>query len=278
MSKTWFITGASRGFGRRFAEAALSRGDRVAATARRADTLTELVETYGDAVLPLQLDVTDRAEVARAVARTHEHFGALDVVVNNAGYGLFGALEELTEAEVRAQFETNVFGSLWVAQAALPYLREQRSGHIIMLSSMLGIAAFPTTGGYTASKAAVEGLADSLSQEVAGFGIKVTVVQPGAFATDFGTSSSYSAPLAEYDEVRNAFMSGFADVEIGDPDGVGPAILKLVDAENPPLRVFFGTPPLQLIPHIYGTRLEEWNEWAWLSAEAEKNQTATSLT
>jgi|SRR5690348_829498 len=210
MSKVWFITGSSRGFGRRFAQAALSRGDKVAATARTTDSLAGLVAAHGDQVLPLSLDVTDKAAVAEAVKLAHEHFGRLDVVVNNAGFGLFGMVEELTEHDVRAQFDTNVFGALWVTQAALPYLRAQGSGHIIMLSSLLGVAAFPTTGGYTASKAALEGLADSLAQEVAGFGIKVTVVEPGAFGTDFATSSTWSKPVTAYDGAREATGAAFA--------------------------------------------------------------------
>ena len=144
MTKTWFITGTSRGFGREWATAALKRGDRVAATARDASSLDDLVETYGDAVLPLALDVTDRDADIAAVRTAHERFGALDVVVNNAGYGHFGMVEELSEQEVRDQFETNVFGAIWVTQAALPILREQGSGHIIQVSSIGGLSAFPT--------------------------------------------------------------------------------------------------------------------------------------
>src|SRR5437899_4210537 len=150
MSKIWFVTGSSRGFGRRFVEAALERGDKVVATARQAQSLADLVAAHGERILPLSLDVTDRAAAIAAVQRAHEHFGRIDVVVNNAGYGLYGMVEEFKEQEIRAQFETNVFGALWVTQTALPYLRAQGSGHIIMLSSVLGIAAFPTTGGYTA--------------------------------------------------------------------------------------------------------------------------------
>ncbi len=271
MSKIWFITGASRGFGRRFAEAALSRGDRVIATARSVEALSGLVETYGDAVLPLQLDVTSKSDATAAVAAGRAHFGGLDVVVNNAGFGLFGAVEEMTEADVRAQFETNVFGALWVTQAALPYLREQGSGNIVLLSSMLGTTPGPTTGGYSAAKAAVEVLGDSLAQEVAGFGIKVTVVQPGPFATEFGASSSYSTPMAEYEEIRNAYMGSFSESDMADPAGVGRAILKVVDADAPPLRVFFGSAPHYVVPPVFAARLAAWEQWAWLSAEAEQS-------
>ena len=156
-SKIWFITGTSRGFGREWAAAALERGDRVAATARNTDSLDDLVQKYGDALLPITLDVTDRDADFGAVKRAHEHFGRLDVVVNNAGYGHFGLVEELSESDARDQLETNLFGALWVTQAALPYLREQGSGHIIQVSSIGGISAFPLVGIYHASKWALEG-------------------------------------------------------------------------------------------------------------------------
>ncbi|WP_216913002.1 SDR family NAD(P)-dependent oxidoreductase [Nocardia noduli] len=272
MSKIWFITGSSRGLGRRFTEAALSRGDKVAATARDTDALADLVAIHGDAILPLPLDVTDKAAVTDSVRRAHEHFGRLDVVVNNAGYGLFGMVEELTEDDVRAQFETNVFGTLWVVQAALPYLRAQGSGHIINISSLIALAAYPTTGGYTASKAAVEGLSDSLAQEVAGFGIKVTVVEPGPFGTEFNASSAHSAPLSAYDSFRETVHAGFATIPNPDPAGVGAALLKVVDAETPPSRVFFGTFPLQIVPPLYADRIKGWQEWAEVSAAAEAGQ------
>jgi NAD(P)-dependent dehydrogenase (short-subunit alcohol dehydrogenase family) len=150
--KTWFITGTSRGFGREWAIAALERGDKVAATARSITTLDELVGKYGDAILPIQLDVTDREADFAAVARAHERFGRIDVVVNNAGYGQFGMVEEISEAEIRAQLETNVLGALWVTQAALPFLRAQGSGHILQVSSIGGVSAFMNTGAYHASK------------------------------------------------------------------------------------------------------------------------------
>jgi NAD(P)-dependent dehydrogenase (short-subunit alcohol dehydrogenase family) len=165
-----------------------------------------------------------------------------------------------------------VFGTLWVTQAALPYLRAQGSGHIINLSSLLGLAAFPATAGYTASKAAVEGLSDSLAQEVAAFGIKVTVVEPGAFGTDFATSSTWSEPVTAYDGVREAVNAAFATFPSPDPDGVGAALLKIVDAENPPLRVFFGSLALQVVPQLYAERIKGWREWAEVSVRAESGR------
>ena len=174
MSKVWFITGTSKGFGRVWAEAALERGDQVAATARNPDSLSDLVETYGDNVRAIALDVQDPAQVDAAVAEAIDAFGHLDIVVNNAGYGLFGAIEEVTPEQARDQIETNVFGALWVTKAVLPHLREQGSGHIIQVSSIGGVHAFPMLGLYHASKWALEGFTQSLAGEVAGFGIKVT--------------------------------------------------------------------------------------------------------
>lgn len=269
MSKVWFVTGASRGFGRHFVEAALERGDRVVATARDVASLSELTGRYGDRCMAMALDVTDRSAAFAAVKRAHEHFGRLDVVVNNAGYGHFGMVEEIAEQEIRAQFETNVFGALWVTQAALPLLRAQGSGHIVMLSSVLGVAAFPTTGGYTASKAALEGFAESLAQEVAPFGVKVTIVEPSGFDTGFSTSASRSEAIPAYAPVQEAFMARFASLPQGNASGVGPALLAIVDAETPPLRVFFGSLPMHVVPALYAERLKTWEQWAAVAAQAD---------
>src|ERR1700692_811445 len=180
-NKTWFITGASRGFGREWTRAALERGDRVAATARDPGTLDDFKTEHGDALLPLTLDVTSREAAFGAVKRAHEHFGRLDIVVNNAGYGHFWMVEEISEQDARAQIETNLFGALWVTQAALPFLREQRSGHIVQGSSIGGLSSFPTVGIYHASKWGLEGFSQALAQEVSGLGSHVSLSQPGAF-------------------------------------------------------------------------------------------------
>ena len=270
MSKVWFITGSSRGFGREFALAALKRGDQVAATARDVGTLTDLVERFGDAVLPLRVDVTDRAQVFDAVAAAQERFGRLDVVVNNAGYSLIGAVEELGEQELRDQLETNVFGAFHVTQAVLPVLRAQGSGHIVQISSAMGVATFAGTGGYSASKWALEGLSEALSQEVAAFGIKVTLIEPGGFATDFANSSAFTAHRQDaYDTLHASLNEMGAFAQMPGPEAVGGAILQLVDAEEPPLRVFFGEGPTQMAPQVYQQRLAEWAEWAHVSKAAE---------
>jgi NAD(P)-dependent dehydrogenase (short-subunit alcohol dehydrogenase family) len=270
--KIWFITGTSRGFGREWAIAALDRGDKVAATARDTSSLDDLVERFGDAVLPIELDVTDRDADFAAVARAHDHFGRLDVVVNNAGYGLFGFVEEVSEAEARAQIETNVFGALWVTQAALPYLREQRSGHIVQVSSIGGISAFPNVGLYHASKWALEGFSQSLAQEVESFGIHVTLIEPGGFSTDWGGSSAKRAtPIDAYAEIHEAADTARAQRSStpGDPTASGRAILKVVDAETPPLRVFFGEAPLGIAKADYEKRLATWEEWQPVAIEAQ---------
>ncbi|MGW0823859.1 SDR family oxidoreductase [Streptomyces sp. NPDC002845] len=270
MSKIWFITGSSRGFGRQFVQAALERGDKVAATARNTDSLADLVAAHGEAILPLILDVTDKAAATEAVKQAHDHFGRLDVVVNNAGYGLFGAVEELTEQQVRDQMETNFFGALWVTQAALPLLRAQGGGHIVQISTVGGVVSFPNLGGYNASKWALEGLTEALAREVADFGIKVTLVEPGGFETDWaGSSATFAAQLPAYDDLRAAVAAQWGNIEPGDPTATGAALLKIVDAGNPPLRVFFGTAPLHLVPQVYAERLKTWEEWADVSTQAQ---------
>ena len=269
MARTWFITGTSRGFGREWAIAALERGDRVAATARDTSSLDDLVDEHGDQLLALQLDVTDRTAAFEAVNQAHDHFGGLDIVVNNAGYGQFGMVEELSEQEVRDQIETNLFGALWVTQAALPRLRAQGSGHIIQVSSIGGISAFPTVGAYHASKWALEGLSQSLAQEVAGFGIKVTLIEPGGFSTDWGGSSAKRATQIDaYDSVREQASKRPSANGQGDPAATRSAVLKVVDAAEPPLRVFFGEAPLGIATADYESRLATWNEWQPVSVEA----------
>ncbi|WP_405485932.1 SDR family oxidoreductase [Nocardia sp. NBC_00511] len=270
MSKVWFITGVSRGFGREWALAALERGDRVAGTARDLSTLDDLVAKYSDTFLPLRLDVTDRAADFAAVEQAAQHFGRLDVVVNNAGYGQFGMIEELSEDEFRAQLETNVFGALWVTQAALPILRAQGSGHILQVSSIGGISAFQNLGAYHASKWALEGFSQSLAQEVAPFGIHVTLIEPGGFDTDWaGPSSKHATPNPAYDEGRAARASQRGSVKRGEPTATRTAILAVVDAEQPPLRLFLGELPLIIATADYESRLASWREWQPVSIAAQ---------
>lgn len=265
--KTWFITGASRGFGRIWAEAALDRGDRVAATARNPSDLAQLTAAHGDRALALPLDVTDRAAVFATIAEAARQMGRLDVVVNNAGYGHFGMLEETTEAEARAQIETNLFGALWVMQAALPQFRAQGGGHLITVSSVGGIAAFPGVSVYCASKWAVEALSDALSQETADQNIRVTLVEPGAYATDWSTASArHSVPLPVYDARRAARAEARKAMQAGDPARTAQAMLALVDMAEPPLRLLMGQAAQATVLRAQEARQAEWQAYAGLTA------------
>lgn len=266
MSKVFFITGASKGFGRHWAETALERGHRVVATARNPDDLLSLSEQFGESVLPLQLDVTHRDHCFASVQKAHEHFGRIDVLISNAGYGHFGFVEEISEQEARAQLETNVFGSLWVIQAVLPFMREQLSGYIIQVSSIGGVIAFPNLGIYHASKWAVEGLCESLTKEVADFGIHVTIVEPGPFATDWAQVSSIrSKQMPEYVNVRKNFIANTQTFDRGKPEATGDAIMQLVDMDTPPLRLMLGRMAWKVIEPAYTERLRTWRDWLALA-------------
>ncbi len=279
-SKVWFITGASRGFGRIWAEAALGQGDKVAATARNLADVVDLTERFGDAVLPLALDVTDAEQVRQTVQQAHAHFGRLDVVLNNAGYSLVGTIEEASEADVRAEFDTNYFGALRVIQAALPLLRAQGSGHILGVSSGLGMVAFPVIGSYCATKWAFEALHESLAQEVKSFGIRVTLVEPGAYATEFGSPASLkmSAGMDAYAPLREQVFGRLSNAERGDPQATAEAILKIVDAEDPPLRFILGDQMLPMVRAAYADRLAAWEAWETVSNAAQGESRKSAVT
>lgn len=272
-SKVWFITGASRGFGRVWAEAALKRGDRVTATARRREDVEDLKKHFGDAVLPLTVDVTNAEQVSHAVQQAYKHFGRLDVLVNNAGYSLFAAVEEASDEQIRNLFDANYLGMVRVLRAALPLLRKQGSGHILGVSSGLGITTLPLIGFYCATKWAVEALHESLAQEVKAFGIKVTLVEPGAYATDFGKSAKIAKVLQPYAEFRKQFMMRLANAEFGDPQATAEAVLKLVDTENPPLRFGLGSTILSRACAAYTDRIATWEAWE-VVANAAQGETA----
>ena len=263
-NRIWLITGASRGFGRSFAQAALAAGDRVGATARDTSSLEDLVAEHGDAVLPIELDVTDRGAVFAAVRDVHDHFGRLDVVVNNAGYGVSGAIEELSEEQARRQLEVNLFGALWVTQAALPILREQGSGWIVQVSSIGGLAAFPLTGIYHASKWALEGFSETLRQEVEPFGIKVLMVEPSGFRTDWaGSSMDRAEPIDAYQRIdqiaqRRAFQQEDNNgSQPGNPDLAAQALLDTLNRDDPPFRLLLGNVAYDVAVDRYETRLTE---------------------
>jgi NAD(P)-dependent dehydrogenase (short-subunit alcohol dehydrogenase family) len=267
--KVWFITGASRGFGRVWTEAALKRGDRVAATARNPETLADLVSAYGDTVLALPLEVTDRDAVFDAVGQAHRRFGRLDIILSNAGYGYMGAIEELEPAQAKANFDTNVFGTLSVIQAALPILRAQASGHILTVSSICGVIGVPTGGAYTATKFAIEAMSEALVAEVAPFGIKVTIIEPGSFSTEF-RSSVQSAPVIDaYNPIRQAIRASFKPEDSGDPAATAEAIFKAVDADEPPLRLVLGSTTIARFKALYQARLSNWEKWEAVSNAAQ---------
>jgi NAD(P)-dependent dehydrogenase (short-subunit alcohol dehydrogenase family) len=269
MAKTIFITGASRGFGKIWAEAFLKRGDKVVATARDISTLNDLVSQYGDNILPLQLDVNDREADCAAVAQAKAHFGSIDVLINNAGYGLFGSVEETSEKEAREQMETNFFGLLWLTQAAIPVMREQGYGHIIQLSSVLGLVTAPILGLYNASKFAVEGLSETLAAEVKDFGIKVSIVEPNGFSTDWGSASAvHSVSMPEYDQLKAAQQANYTADFFGKPEATTDAVLQLIDSENPPLRLFLGKIGYPWVKQVYAGRAAEWDQWAEVATAA----------
>jgi NAD(P)-dependent dehydrogenase (short-subunit alcohol dehydrogenase family) len=269
MSKIILITGASRGFGKIWAKALLQRGDKVAATARNTADLNDLIQEYGGAVFPVQLDVNDHDACFATVARVKEHFGRIDVLINNAGFGLFGAIEETTEQQARAQMETNFFGLLWVTQAIVPIMREQKSGHIIQVSSFLGLVTLPVLGLYNASKYAVNGLSETLATEVKSFGINVSLIEPNGFSTDWAGASAFQTEANEvYAPVKKAFFDAATPDSWGKPEATTPAVLALIDSENPPLHFLLGKMAYPGVKQVYADRLAEFETWKEVSTEA----------
>jgi NAD(P)-dependent dehydrogenase (short-subunit alcohol dehydrogenase family) len=268
MARTWVITGAARGLGRAFAEAALEAGDAVVATARQPAALEDLRAKY-ERVRALELDVSDRQAVLSTIAHARDAFGRIDVLVNNAGYLLFGAVEEVTERAIRRQFDVNVFGSIWCIQAVLPIMRGQGEGHIFQISSMGAIGPLPGTGMYSATKAAVEGFSESLAAEVAPFGIHVTIVEPGRFRTDWsGDSMDRADPVPAYEPVlrqRRATISHPRESHPGDPRKAAAALLTVLESNRPPLRLLLGNLAADAAPEVYRGRLEEWARWESVS-------------
>jgi len=270
-NKVWFITGTSRGLGRIWTEAALERGDKVAATARTLSSIAALNEQYGDQVLTLELDVTNAGQAKEAVAKAHAHFGRLDIVLNNAGYPLIGTIEEAEPDDIRALYETNVLGPVSVIQAALPLLRAQGYGHILGTSSNLGHLAMPIIGYYCSSKWAFEAIHESLAMEVAPFGIKVTIIEPGAYATEFGSQymSKFLTGMDVYTNFKAQFMEGMKEMERGNPAATPQALFKMVDAPNPPLRFNLGSHNLPGLKAAYNSRIEIWEAWDEVARSAQ---------
>ncbi len=251
-NKTWFVTGASKGLGLALVKKLLSSGYRVAATSRNVNDLQQAVIAGREVFLPLSVDLTNENSVENAIRETVTHFGSIDVVVNNAGYGLFGSLEELSDEEVRQNFDVNVFGVLNVIRKALPYMRKQRSGHIYNIASIGGFTGtFPGFGSYIATKFAMHGFSESLATEVKPFGITVSIVSPGYFRTEF-LDASLGVPkneIADYKNVResqNAHQNQINNNQIGDPVKAAAVMIEIAEQQNPPLHVFLGKDSYQL--------------------------------
>jgi NAD(P)-dependent dehydrogenase (short-subunit alcohol dehydrogenase family) len=269
MSKVWFITGSSRGLGRALTETVLEAGHQVVATARQPEQLADLDKTFGKQLRTVRLDVKSPAEAEKAIAAAREAFGRIDVVVNNAGYGFMGAFEEMSPDEFKGQIDTNFWGVVHVTRAALPVLRKQGSGHIIQITSIGGRSAFPSLSGYHAAKFAFEGFSESLAQEIGPLGLKLTLVEPGGFRTDWaGASMAYAKPMAAYAPVMDTirgFMEGHSGQQAGDPRKAAQVILQLVEMKEPPLRLPLGNDAMALLRHGYKINAEELERWADLT-------------
>lgn len=268
MKKTILITGASRGFGRVWTEAFLEQGYQVAASARNVERLNDLKERFGDAIFPVQLDVTNRAKSFEVVESVKNHFGSIDVLINNAGLTIFGAVEEFSEEEAKAQFETNFFGLLNVTQAVLPIMREQKKGQIIQVSSILGLVTLPVLGLYNATKFAVEGLSETLASEVKGFGINVSIVEPNGYETDISLGTSAKNQIEAYSPVKKAFRENSSPDSYGKIEATKEALLKLVESSKPPLRLLLGKVGHPFVKQVYTERMATWEEWKEISEAA----------
>ena len=273
MSKVWFITGTSRGLGRAFVEAALAAGERVAATARKLADLNELRRTWGEQLLPLALDVTSKSQADNAIERTIAAFGRIDVLVNNAGYGNVAPIEDTTLNEFRAQIETNLFGVIILTKAVLPYFREQRAGHIFQITSIAGRLGPIGRAPYAAAKWGVEGFSETLAREVGPLGVKVTIVEPGGFRTDFaGSSTDLREGRPEYDETVGAtvrFQRNYNGKQPGDPAKAGAALLHLASLPEPPLRIVLGSDAYNAAEKNELAKIESDRRWKDLSCSTD---------
>lgn len=273
MSKVWFITGTSRGLDRAFVEAALAAGERVAATARNLADLNELRRTWGEQLLPLALDVTSKSQADSAIEKTIATFGRIDVLVNNAGYGNVAPIEDTTLNEFRAQIETNLFGVIIVTKAVLPYFRKQRAGHIFQITSIAGRLGPIGRAPYAAAKWGVEGFSETLAREVGPLGVKVTIVEPGGFRTDFaGSSTDLREGRPEYDETVGAtvrFQRNYNGKQPGDPVKAGAALLRLASLPEPPLRILLGSDAYNAAEKNELAKIESDRRWKDLSCSTD---------
>jgi NAD(P)-dependent dehydrogenase (short-subunit alcohol dehydrogenase family) len=280
MEKVWFITGSSRGLGRSLAAAVLAKGDKVVATARNTDSLKSLVLEYGEQIFPLKLDVTNYDQVYLAVESAVAHFGRIDVLVNNAGFGIVGAAEAYTEAEVRGQLETNLYAPIEITRAVLPYMRAQGSGRILQISSIGGRVGNAGVTIYQAAKFGLGGFSEGLAKEVKPLGIWVTSVEPGGFRTDWaGESMTYAQKIPGYDTVdqRSDFFKSGDFVPMGDPDKAALAMISLVDSPVPPVHLVLGSEAIGMLKHADADRTAEMEEWMELSLSTDHDNAENFL-
>ncbi|MFC5451316.1 SDR family NAD(P)-dependent oxidoreductase [Paenibacillus aestuarii] len=270
MSKVWLITGTSTGFGRQFVEQLLKAGDKVVATARKLEAIQDFKQLAPDRVHLAALDVTNKEQIQTAVQEALDVFGTIDIVVNNAGYGLFGMLEEYTDEQIRKQFDVNVFGVLDVIRATLPVFKRQGFGHYVNVSSFFGTWSMPPYSLYAASKFAVEGFSEAFAQEFASFGIKTTIVEPAVFATEFlGHSLEQTDKKEEYAPLYAAYEKGISSLKIGEPAKAVETIISVIKSGQAPLRLPIGSQAAYTIREAYTKRLEEVNTWRERSAQAD---------
>ncbi|MFD2037500.1 SDR family NAD(P)-dependent oxidoreductase [Belliella marina] len=267
--KVWFITGASKGLGLALTRLALSQGDKVVATSRNTEALKKSITEYQGNFLPLKVDITSDKEVKKAIEKSIEKFGRIDVVVNNAGYSLVGSMEEMTDGEFRQTIDVNLFATVHVIRNVMPYLRQQQSGHIINISSNAGYVGFANATSYNAAKFAVIGLSEALAQEVNAFGIKVTVVAPGQFRTNFMDKGSMQyaenrIPVYGVDQAEEMWTA-YSGQQIGDPEKLVKILAEIVELENPPIRLLLGTDTYQLIKEHREKEMQEFEAWKHLT-------------
>ena len=281
MAKIWFITGSSRGLGRSLTEAVLLKGDKVAATARNPENLNDLVERYSDQIYPIKLDVTNQSEIRDAVKSAVEHFGQIDVLVNNAGFGIIGAAEAFTDEHVYSQLETNLYAPIEVTRAVLPYMRKQRSGHILQISSVGGRVGNAGLTMYQAAKFGLGGFSEALAKEVAPLGIHVTCVEPGGFRTDWaGASMTYAAEIEGYEETvqqRSEFFKSGKFVPMGDPDKAAKVMVDLVDDTEPPVHLVLGSEAISILKDANNKRDDEMEKWLPVSLSTDHDDATNFL-
>lgn len=281
MTKVWFITGSARGLGRALTEAVLAKGEKVAATARQPQQLDDLVAKYPDQILPLSLDVTNKNEIVSAVEQAVDHFGRIDVLVNNAGFGIIGAAEAFTDEQVRSQLETNLYAPIEITRVILPYMRKQRNGRILQISSVGGRIGNPGISIYQAAKFGLSGFTEALSKEVAPLGIKVTSVEPGGFRTDWaGASMSYAPAIEGYETTVNARAEYFQTgkfVPVGDPAKAAQVMLGLAEHPEPPMHLVLGSEAAGMLKQADENRKAEFEKWLPVSLSTDHKEATNFL-